>query len=74
VFGTDLVAVATQLACADPAACDRGELADLVATSQRLRSWLDAFDARIALQAARLASRAGVKRPPRCWRVTVVGR
>jgi hypothetical protein len=26
VFGTDVVALATQVACADPAACDRGEL------------------------------------------------
>lgn len=63
MFGTDVVALATQVACADPAACDRAGLADLVATSQRLRSWLDAFDARIALQAARLAEQGGCEAP-----------
>jgi hypothetical protein len=47
--------LAAQLAAADPAVCDRGDLAGLVKSSQRLRGWLDAFDARIALQAARLA-------------------
>jgi hypothetical protein len=55
MFAAEVVALATQLAAADPAVCDRGDLAGLVKTSQRLRGWLDAFDARIALQAARLA-------------------
>jgi hypothetical protein len=63
VFGTDIVALATQLACADPAVCDRGALTNLVRNSQQLRCWLDAFDARIAQQAARLAEQ-GQCEPP----------
>ena len=43
---SDLVA---ELVDADPAACDRAGLAALVAVSQRLRGWLDAFDVRVAL-------------------------
>ena len=46
---SDLVA---ELVDADPAACDRSGLVALVAVSQRLRGWLDAFD---ALHASRLS-------------------
>ncbi len=60
MLGVDVVAEVTVLAQADPATCDRGALADLVARSQRVRSWLDAFDARVALAAARLAEQGGV--------------
>jgi len=49
------VALVAELVDADPACCDRTGLAELVSTSQKLRSWLDAFDARIALHAARLS-------------------
>ena len=55
MYETGVVALVAELADADPACCDRTGLAELVATSQKLRSWLDAFDARIALHAARLA-------------------
>jgi hypothetical protein len=63
MFGTDVVALATRLAWADPAACDRGDLAELVKESQRLRCWLDAFDARIAQRAARLAEQGRCESP-----------
>jgi hypothetical protein len=63
MFGTDIVALATQLAAADPAVCDRDALAELVKTAQRARGWLDAFDARIALQAARLAEAGACEVP-----------
>jgi hypothetical protein len=63
VFGIDVVGLATQLAGADPAACDRAGLAELVVTSQRLRGWLDALDARIALRAARLAEQGESEAP-----------
>ena len=43
--------------------CDQGELTELVKSSQRLRSWLDAFDARIALRAARLAEAGECEAP-----------
>ena len=49
------MALVAELADADPACCDRTGLAELVATSQRVRAWFDAFDARIALHASRLA-------------------
>jgi hypothetical protein len=55
--------LAAQLAAADPAVGDRGDLAGLVKSSQRLRGWLDAFDARIALQAARLAEAGACEAP-----------
>jgi Domain of unknown function (DUF222) len=55
VFAADVVQLATELAGADPATCDRAGLVELVRTSQRLRGWLDAFDARIALHTGRLA-------------------
>ena len=63
MFATGIVALATELASADPAVCDRGELTGLVESAQRLRSWLDAFDARIALQAARLAVAGACEAP-----------
>ena len=63
MYGTGIVALATELAAADPATCDRGDLTDLVRSSQRLRGWLDAFDARIALQAARLAEQGACEAP-----------
>ena len=55
MYETGVLALVADLADADPAVCDRTGLADLVAMSQRLRGWLDAFDARIALHASRLA-------------------
>ena len=63
MFATDVVALAAELAAADPATCDRGDLAELVRTSQRLRGWLDALDVRIALQASRLAEQGGCEAP-----------
>ena len=44
-----------ELADTDPATCDRAGLASLVALSQRVRAWLDAFDVRVAVHASRLA-------------------
>jgi hypothetical protein len=63
MFAAEVVALATELAAADPAVCDRGDLAGLVKSSQRLRGWLDAFDTRIALQAARLAEQGACEAP-----------
>jgi hypothetical protein len=45
----------TTLTATDPAICDQGGLAELVAASQQLRCWLDAFDATVAARAAALA-------------------
>ena len=55
MYDTGVAALVAELVDANPACCDRTGLAELVATSQQLRSWLDAFDARIALHASRLA-------------------
>ena len=55
-----IVALVTALVAADPAMCDRDALATLVRRAQQVRSWLDALDARIALQATRLAEPAAV--------------
>jgi hypothetical protein len=44
----DVVDVLRRLVGADPAVRDRDGLAELVAGAQRVRSWLDAFDTRIA--------------------------
>ena len=63
MYDTGIVALATQLAAADPAVCDRGELTAVVRSAQRLRAWLDAFDARIALQASRLAEQGVCEAP-----------
>jgi len=51
-----LATVLARLLAADPSSCDREGLAGLVAQSQRVRGWLDAFDARIAIRAADLAA------------------
>ena len=47
------------LTAADPASCDRGGLAELVAASQQVRAWLDAFDASVAARAAHPGVHAG---------------
>lgn len=60
----DLVASFTALTAADLASCDRRALADLVSTSQRVRSWLDAFDGAIAVHAERLAERGACESGP----------
>ena len=55
MYEPGVVALVGELADTDPAACDRDGLASLVALSQRVRAWLDAFDVRVAVHAARLA-------------------
>ena len=55
MYDTGLVALVGELAATDPATCDRSGLASLVALSQRVRAWLDAFDVRLAVHAARFA-------------------
>ena len=62
---TSVVALIGELVDADPAACDRAGLASLVALSQRVRAWLDAFDVRLAVHAARLAEQEGPANLPR---------
>ena len=56
MFGAEVVATVTELTAADPACCDRDGLATLAADVRRVRAWLDAVDARIAVHAARLAA------------------
>ena len=56
MYETGVVTLVGELADTDPAACDRAGLASLVAVSQRVRAWLDAFDVRVAVHAARLAA------------------
>ena len=51
----DVVALVRQLTCTDPATCDVADLAALVRVSERVRGWLDALDARIAIHVTRLA-------------------
>ena len=63
MYDIGVAALVAELADADPACCDRTGLAELVATAQQVRAWLDAFDARIALHAARLADQ-GACEPP----------
>ena len=63
MYESDVVALAAELAAADPAVCDRRGLAGIVKSSQRLRGWLDALDVRIALQASRLAEQGGCEAP-----------
>jgi hypothetical protein len=63
MYGDGVVDLVAQLAAADPFCCDRDGLADLVACSQRVRGWLDALDARIALRSRRLADE-GACEPP----------
>ena len=55
MIGVDVVGLVTVLTATDPAACDQAALADLVATSQQVRGWLDSYEARIALHADVLA-------------------
>jgi hypothetical protein len=50
----DPVAAVARLAAVDPAQCDRAAVAALVATALTVRSWLDAFDAGLALRAGQL--------------------
>jgi hypothetical protein len=57
MYETGIVALVGDLVDADPASCDRAGLASLVALSQRVRAWLDAFDVRLAVHAARLAEK-----------------
>jgi hypothetical protein len=59
MFQVKFVGLASTLAEADPAVCDRAELARLVTTSQQARDWLDALDARIARRADQLADLDG---------------
>ena len=55
MVGVDVVGLVTVLTATDPAACDQAALADLVATSQQVRGWLDSYEARIAVRADVLA-------------------
>ena len=55
MYETGVVTLVGELVDADPASCDRAGLAGLVAVSQRVRAWLDAFDVRLAVHASRLA-------------------
>lgn len=52
-----LPTVLARLLAADPSSCERDGLVALVSQSQRVRGWLDAFDARITIRAADLAAR-----------------
>src|SRR5262245_35611082 len=63
MYGNGVVELVAQLAVADPLCCDRDGLADLVRTTQRVRSWLDAFDARIATAGRRLADQGVCEAP-----------
>src|SRR5262245_9890051 len=63
MYGNGVVELVAELAGADPLCCDRDGLADLVAKSQRVRSWLDALDARIALRSRRLADQGACEAP-----------
>src|SRR5215204_5139172 len=58
MFALRVVAEVEHLAGHDPAACDGPELDALVVGSGRVRSWLDAYDARLARRAGELR-RAG---------------
>jgi hypothetical protein len=50
----DPITAVRLLCAADPATCDRAGLTALVEASQRVRAWLDALDAAVAVCAARL--------------------
>jgi hypothetical protein len=63
MYGNGVVELVAQLTAADPFCCDRDGLADLVAHTQRVRSWLDAFDARIALASRELADQGACEAP-----------
>jgi len=49
-----IVSLATRLAAADPATCDRAGLAELVDAITTARSWLDALETRVASASRRL--------------------
>jgi hypothetical protein len=63
MYENGVVELMAQLATADPLCCDRDGLAELVTKTQRVRSWLDAFDARIALRSRRLADEGACESP-----------
>jgi hypothetical protein len=63
MYGNGVVDVVARLATAEPFCCDRDGLADLVAMTQRVRSWLDALDARIALRSRVLADQGACEAP-----------
>lgn len=70
----EAAATVVALAGADPgAAADRDELARLVDTSRRLRSWLDAYDVRCTRRARELAD-AGRAEPPESLHTRTGGR
>ncbi|MGH9271637.1 MAG: hypothetical protein ACRDZ2_10230, partial [Ilumatobacteraceae bacterium] len=56
MFESRVVEAVHDLVSADPARCDSTALAALVATSGRVRAWLDAYDVRLAQRAADLAA------------------
>ncbi|MGH9271429.1 MAG: hypothetical protein ACRDZ2_09155, partial [Ilumatobacteraceae bacterium] len=56
MFESRVVEAVRDLVSADVASCDSPQLAALVATSGRVRSWLDAYDVRLAQRAADLAA------------------
>src|SRR4051812_45722796 len=58
----DVVEVMRRLAVADPLASDAAGLAVLTSAVQHVRSWLDAFDAAVAVRADELTA-AGAGRP-----------
>ena len=51
-----IVAEVATLAVADPATCDRAQIAELVARSLAVRGWLDSFDGRLAIRSAQEAA------------------
>ena len=66
MYDTGVVALVAELVDADPAACDRAGLAELVAMSQKVRSWFDAFDARLAVHALVSPIKVRANRPRVC--------
>ena len=52
------------LLAADPDCAERNALADMVASSSRLRCWLDSFDMSCARQTRRLAAEGRSEPPP----------
>ena len=63
MFEAEIVAAVTQLTSADPATCDPGGLAEIVSAAQRVRSWLDALDVRVAVAASRSAEAGSCETP-----------
>ncbi len=56
MFRHEVLSEVSDLISADPACCARPELDALVTTSARVRSWLDAYDVRLAQRATDLAA------------------